>query len=273
AAAVAAAVVVVATVIFVVKQSADRMAIAPRKPTEVAEAAPAREVEVESLAIQPRPVTRESLKEGLIQPLRRKSLDESVADAQVIVVATALDSAPAPPKVPGDLPENAVRFRVTRVLKGALDAKEIITRSPTPANEFIGREWIIMLSPEFLAGRHSYAGRYGIRLEPQVKATLAKSELLVEREGLPPLEDEIAKAQVIVVATAIDSTPAPPKVRGDAPENAIRFKVTRVLKGKWTQEIVTSRTLAAPEDYIGKTWILMLSPDFVAGKYPYASSL
>jgi hypothetical protein len=273
AAAVAAAAVVVATFIFVVKQSADRMAIAPRKPTEVADAAPAKEVEVESLSVPPRPLTRESLKESLAQPLSRKSLQQSVAEAQVIVVATALDSAPAPPKVPGDLPENAVRFRVTRVLKGDLDAKEIITRSPTPADEFIGREWIVMLSPEFLAGRHCYASRYGIKLEPQVKAILAKADLLVEREGLPPLEDEIAKAQVIVVATALDSAPAPPKVKGDAPETAIRFKVTRVLKGKWTQEIVTSRTLAAPEDYIGKEWILMLSPDFVAGKYAYAGAL
>src|SRR5262245_20073060 len=61
AAAVAAAAVVVATFIFVVKQSADRMAITPPKPTEVAEASSSKEIEAESLVIQPRPVTRESL--------------------------------------------------------------------------------------------------------------------------------------------------------------------------------------------------------------------
>jgi hypothetical protein len=273
AAAVAAAVVVVAGAIIAVKQTAHRPVVAPPEPTEVAAADSSDKIEVESLVVPPRPMRRESLKEGLVQPLRRKSLEQSVAEAQVIVVATALDSAPAPPKVPGDLPENAVRFRVSRVLKGDLDAKEIITRSPTPADEFIGKEWIVMLSPEFLAGRHSYAGRYTIKVELEVKAILAKAEPLREREGLPPLEDEVAKAQVIVVATAIDSAPAPPKVKGDAPENAIRFRVTRVLKGKLKDEVITSRTLTAPEEYIGKTWILMLSPDFVAGKYPYASAL
>jgi hypothetical protein len=106
--------------------------------------------------------------------LRRKSIDQSVAEAQVIVVGTALDSAPAPPKVRGDLPENFIRFRVQRVLKGKLGQEIITTRTPTAAAEFIGRDWIVMLSPEYMAGNHLFAGCYTIKLEPQVKAILAR---------------------------------------------------------------------------------------------------
>lgn len=95
---------------------------------------------------------------------------------KVIVVATALDSAPAPPNRPGDLPETAIRFRVLRVLKGNLDDKVIITRTPTAAEEFIGKVWIVLLSPEYLAGKHSYAGCYTIKVEPEVKAILAKAK-------------------------------------------------------------------------------------------------
>jgi hypothetical protein len=114
------------------------------------------------------------LTEGRVERLHRKSIDQSVAEAQVIVVATALDSAPAPPKVRGDLPENFIRFRVQRVLKGKLDPEIITTRTPTAAAEFIGRDWIVMLSPEYMAGNHFFAGCYTIKLEPEVKAILAK---------------------------------------------------------------------------------------------------
>jgi hypothetical protein len=46
---------------------------------------------------------------------RRRSQEQCVAEAQVIIVATALDSAPAAPKRPGDLTENFIRLRVTWV--------------------------------------------------------------------------------------------------------------------------------------------------------------
>lgn len=118
--------------------------------------------------------TSRALTEARVERLRRKSIDQSVAEAQVIVVATALDSAPAPPKVRGDLPENFIRFRVQRVLKGKLDPEIITTRTPTAAAEFIGRDWIVMLSPEYMAGNHFFAGCYTIKLEPEVKAILAK---------------------------------------------------------------------------------------------------
>jgi len=99
-----------------------------------------------------------------------------VIEARVIVVATALDSAAAPPKVLGDLPENFIRFQVTRILKGDLVAKEIKTRTPTAPGEFIGHDWVVMLSPDYLAGNHFFAGCYGIKIEPDVKAILAKEK-------------------------------------------------------------------------------------------------
>jgi len=130
-----------------------------------------------AVAVPPPPTSKESLMEGRGRELlKRRTLEQSVTDALVIVVATALDSAPAPLKRPGDLPEVLIRFRVTRVLKGNLAEKEITTRTPTAADEFIGKEWVIMLSPEYLAGKHSFAGCCTIKLEPAVKAILSKAK-------------------------------------------------------------------------------------------------
>ncbi|MGA2034410.1 MAG: HEAT repeat domain-containing protein [Thermoguttaceae bacterium] len=107
-----------------------------------------------------------------VEPLPR--LWQQVADAQVIVVATALDSASAPPHRPGDLPETFIRFQVKRVLKGKLDNQIITTRTPTAAAEFIGKDWIVLLSPEYMAGKHSYASSLGVKHERNVKAMLSK---------------------------------------------------------------------------------------------------
>jgi hypothetical protein len=106
--------------------------------------------------------------------LGERSLERRVADARVIVVATALNSAPAPPKRPGELPEVLLRFHVTRILKGNLAAEDITTRTPTAAAGFIGKEWVIMLSAEYMAGKHQYADCNSIDAEPEVKAILAK---------------------------------------------------------------------------------------------------
>jgi hypothetical protein len=108
------------------------------------------------------------------RPHGERSLEQRVAAAQVIVVATALNAAPAPPKRPGDLPEVLVRFRVMRVLKGDLSDKVITTRTPTAAVELIGKGWVIMLSPEFMAGKHQFAGCNWIKAEPEVEAILSK---------------------------------------------------------------------------------------------------
>jgi hypothetical protein len=123
-------------------------------------------------AIQPPHENRPSQRESL----GRHGFAKDVAAAEVIVVATALDAAPAPPKKPGDIPETLIRFRVKRVLKGKLDEKEITTRTPTAAGEFIGNDWIILLSPDYLAGKYQYASHINIKLEPTVKAMLDKDK-------------------------------------------------------------------------------------------------
>jgi len=102
--------------------------------------------------------------------------------AQVIVVATALDSAPAPVTRPGDLPENLIRFQVACVLKGKLADKFITTRTPTAAGEFIGKQWVLLLSPEFMAGKHQYADCNWIKAEAEVKAILSKLSDVGSRE-------------------------------------------------------------------------------------------
>jgi len=105
-------------------------------------------------------------------------LEEQVPMAEVIVVGTPLDSAPVQPKQPRDLPEVAIRFRVTRILKGDLSDEVITIQRPTPpvgvgVDELAGTEWMLFLSPQYLAGQHPYAGSYNIKLEPEVQAILS----------------------------------------------------------------------------------------------------
>jgi hypothetical protein len=143
-----------------------QVAASPLESTQVAATAPPGKGQ--DVAAQPRPKSGGLQREGL------GSFGQHVADAQVIVVATALDSAPAPPKRPGDLPEVSIRFQVKRVLKGELAVKEITTRTPTAADEFIGKDWVILLSPGYMAGQYPYASHINIKLEPTVKSYLTK---------------------------------------------------------------------------------------------------
>ena len=156
-----------------VKQTSDRAVVAPPESAHVA--APVSPSKAGGVALQPPPRSKGAATEGR-EMLRERSLEQRVADAQVIVVATALNSAPAPAKRPGDLPEVLIRFQVTRVLKGNLTDKVITTRTPTAAAEFIGKEWVIMLSPEYMAGKHQFADCNWIKAEPEVKAILAKEK-------------------------------------------------------------------------------------------------
>jgi hypothetical protein len=128
----------------------------PHRPGDVAVQPPSRSEKSEKLSVPP--------------------LKERVAEAQVIVVATGLDAVPAPPEVPGDLPEVLMRWQVKRVLKGELAKKEITTRTSTAAAEFIGKDWIIFLSPDFMAGKHQLAACLHIQFEPTVQAYLAKDQ-------------------------------------------------------------------------------------------------
>ena len=174
AAAAAIAAVAISAGIVLVKRTSGPATVATREPGHLNLTATAPSSAGGGAVDQPPATSRPLTERRLTESLRRKSIDQSVAEAQVIVVGTALDSALAPPKVRGDLPENFIRFRVQRVLKGKLDQEIITTRTPTAAAEFIGRDWIIMLSPEYMAGKHFYAGCYTLKLEPEVKAILAR---------------------------------------------------------------------------------------------------
>jgi len=106
--------------------------------------------------------------------LRVDSLEDQVAAAGVILVATLLDHAPVQPKQPGDLVEAAVRFRVTRVLKGDFSDQMITLQGPfPPADEEISKDWILLLSPRCVAGEYPYAGRCSIKAEPEIQAILS----------------------------------------------------------------------------------------------------
>ena len=103
---------------------------------------------------------------------------ERVAKAEVIVVATFVDSALAKPRRPGDAAETLMRFRVARILKGDLADEVITIQHPSPpvgagVNELAGKEWILLLTPEYMAGKHPYAGLYTIKLEGEVRAILS----------------------------------------------------------------------------------------------------
>ena len=76
----------------------------------------------------------------------------------------------------GGPPGEFYLFRVHRVLKGQLTAEWIVTRTPTAPKDFIGRDWVIMLSPEYIEGKHFYAGCHWIKAEPELKAILKASE-------------------------------------------------------------------------------------------------
>jgi hypothetical protein len=124
----------------------------------------------ESSGMAPRAVTRESTRE--------RPFAERVAEAEVIVVATLVDTTPAHPKRPGDAAERFLRFRAARVLKGRLAHGIVAIRHPSPpiaggVDEIAGKEWLLLLTPEFIAGKHQYAGLWTVGLEPEVCAVLA----------------------------------------------------------------------------------------------------
>jgi hypothetical protein len=128
----------------------------PARPGDVAVRPPSKSAKSEKLAVPP--------------------LKERVAESQVIVVATGVDSAPAPPDVPGDSPEVLIRWQVKRFLKGDLDKKEIKTRTSVAAAEFIGKDWIVFLSPDFVAGKHQLAACLHIDFERTVKELIANEK-------------------------------------------------------------------------------------------------
>jgi hypothetical protein len=244
-----------------------------------------------NVAHKPGPTDPALANERLLE--RIGPVKEWVAKAEVIVAATFADSAPAQPRRVGDAAETLMRFRVARILKGDLADEVITIQHPgqvgADVNEFAGKEWILLLSPEYMARKHRYAGIATIKLECEVRAILAGGDVAhkpgptdgrpatqrVERMSERPLKEWVAKAEVIVVATFVDSAPAQPKRPGDAAETLMRFRVDRILKGKLDQKVITIQEPNPPvgagvNELAGKEWILLLSPEYMAGKHRYA---
>jgi hypothetical protein len=152
--------------------------VGPRQPPKGESAA----VKPPPVNVTPTPGTERALVEGTPQraappasatPSERASanmtLERAVANAQVIVVAKAVDAELAPPNRPGDISEYAIRYQVQRVLKGELHDETVVTRTPTSPEEFIGKEWILMLSPAFMAGTNLYARTSRATAETEAK--------------------------------------------------------------------------------------------------------
>lgn len=111
---------------------------------------------------------------GKEQPHHNFLLEHSVRDAQVIVVAKANRSEPAPPNVPGDGPERFVHLTVVRVLKGELADKTVTVRTRDGEEAHVGKDWIVLLSADNLAKKHLFSSMFTADVEAEVKATLAK---------------------------------------------------------------------------------------------------
>jgi hypothetical protein len=237
----------------------------------------------------------------------RTNINGAIARAEVIVVATVVDSTMTKPERPGDAPEAAIRFRVVRTVKGNLDecrtphvttaddgtgAKMVTIQCPAPAkgkatDGMVWCEWFLLLTPEFVAGRSPYSGMLTVDAEPRVHAVLAANgesiatklgpsdaKLKRAQAGMTSLEEMVDKAQVVVVATFLDAAArTAPKQPGDLSETSMRFRVARVLKGKLDNTIVTVQRPSWPgvDELAGKEWILMLTPEYIAGKHRYGA--
>jgi len=106
------------------------------------------------------------------QSLRTRSLPLNVQLAQVIVTGVVSDYELAPAKSIGDAPEYYITFEVTEVLKGTFSKEECVIRTPSDPQGYLEKEWIVMLSPEYVAGRHRFGGVHSIKQEARVREIL-----------------------------------------------------------------------------------------------------
>jgi hypothetical protein len=136
-------------------------------PAQVQVAATASSGKAEDVAVQPPPKS---------EKMPVQSLEDLLKESQVIVVATAESSTPAPPEVPGDGPEVFIQFKVKRVLKGELADKVVTTRTSVAADVFIGKDWIVWLSYDYFAGKHQRAALSTAEFEAKLKEILAKDK-------------------------------------------------------------------------------------------------
>jgi hypothetical protein len=145
----------------------------PPEPARVAATNPA--AEAESVAGEP-PRGENRVPEEGHSSAAVDSLEDRLKESQVIVVATAEGSSPALPEVPGDGPEVFIQFKVKRVLKGEMAGKVVTTRTSVAPNEIIGRDWIVWLSPAYIAGTHQRAALTSAHFEPRLEEMLANEK-------------------------------------------------------------------------------------------------
>jgi len=103
------------------------------------------------------------------------TLEETVKESQVIVVATAQRSSPAPASE-GDARDVLIQFKVKRVLKGELKGKTITTRTGAPAEKIVGQDWVVCLSPKYIAGKVQSAPLTSAEFEARFKQIIAAED-------------------------------------------------------------------------------------------------
>lgn len=139
-------------------------------PAQIQVAATASSGKAEDVAVQPPPKS---------EKLPVVSLEDTVKESQVVVVATAKSSALAPPPtIPGDSRDVLIQFTVKRVLKGKLAAKVITVRMSVPPHpdQIVGKDWVVCLFPNYLAGKSQSAPLTSAKFEAKFKEILAKDK-------------------------------------------------------------------------------------------------
>ena len=184
-----------------------------------------------------------------------KSLRQQVLEADVIVVGVFLDSAPANPNRAGDAPESLWRFRVVRFLSGKLDQKVIAIRHPDTEgagiNEIAGKEWILLLSPDYIAGKHPYAGLYNIKVESEIGAVLAagRDKLRGQIETTTDQAKAIAEIKKLGGKVKVDETSPDKPVVGvwmrDTTSTDAGLKWLKGLRSLQSLDLATSKVTDA----------------------------
>jgi hypothetical protein len=123
----------------------------------------------------PSPAVRPPERKESVMSLPVVRLEETVKESQVIVVATAESSAPAPPSE-GDARDVLIQFKVKRILKGELKHKTITTRTGAPAEKIVGQDWIVCLSPRYVAGKEQSAPLTSAEFEARFKQIILSEE-------------------------------------------------------------------------------------------------
>jgi hypothetical protein len=108
-------------------------------------------------------------------------LEDTVKESPVVVVAAAESFTPAPPStIPGDTPQVLIQFKVKRVLKGKYAAKTFTTRLSNEkiagrdqVSQIVGKDWVVCLSPNFLAGKTQSAPLTTAEFEKRFKDIIA----------------------------------------------------------------------------------------------------